>query len=75
MTLNKVKEIIASQIQIDVNLINESTTFSDVNADSLDVVEVLMALEKEFDVIIPDEAVDNLNTVADLTHFIENLNQ
>lgn len=71
MIYNKVKTIIANQIQIDEANIHEATTFSDVNADSLDVVEVLMALEKEFNIIIPDEAVDDLNTVLDLAKFIE----
>lgn len=71
MIFNKVKTIIANQIQIEENTIQENTTFADVNADSLDVVEVLMALEKEFNIIIPDEAVDNLNTVSDLANYIE----
>lgn len=71
MIFNKVKTIIANQIQIEENTIQENTTFVDVNADSLDVVEVLMALEKEFNIIIPDEAVDNLNTVSDLANYIE----
>lgn len=71
MIFNKVKTIIANQIQIEESTIQENTTFADVNADSLDVVEVLMALEKEFNIIIPDEAVDNLNTVSDLANYIE----
>ena len=71
MVLNKVKEIIAKQISVEESIITEKTTFSDVNADSLDVVEVILALEQEFEIEIPDEEVDNLNTVKDLSDFIK----
>ena len=71
MISNKIKEIIAKQLAIDVTTITPNTTFADVNADSLDVVEVLMAIEKEFNIIIPDEDVDNLNTVSDLEVYIQ----
>jgi len=67
---DKVKDIIANQLSVDKSIINDNTTFSDVNADSLDVVDVLMALESEFDLQIPDEEVDNFNTIGDLASFI-----
>jgi len=67
---DKVKDIIANQLSVDKSIINNNTTFSDVNADSLDVVDVLMALESEFDLQIPDEEVDNFNTIGDLASFI-----
>ena len=70
MVYDKVKDIIANQLSVDKSIINDNTTFSDVNADSLDVVDVLMALESEFDVQIPDEEVDNFNTIGDLASFI-----
>ncbi len=70
MVYDKVKDIIANQLSVDKSIINDNTTFSDVNADSLDVVDVLMALESEFDLQIPDEEVDNFNTIGDLASFI-----
>lgn len=70
MVYDKVKDIIANQLSVDKSIINNNTTFSDVNADSLDVVDVLMALESEFDLQIPDEEVDNFNTIGDLASFI-----
>ena len=50
----------------------DTTTFYDLEADSLDVVEVIMALESKFDMILPDEAVDTFKTVGDLANYIEN---
>ena len=70
MVYDKVKDIIANQLSVDKSIINNNTTFSDVNADSLDVVDVLMALESEFGLQIPDEEVDNFNTIGDLASFI-----
>lgn len=70
MVYDKVKDIIANQLSVDKSIINNNTTFSDVNADSLDVVDVLMALESEFELQIPDEEVDNFNTIGDLASFI-----
>ena len=64
---DKVKEIIANQLAVNIT---DNTTFSDINADSLDVVDIIMALESEFNLQIPDEEVDNFNTIGDLASFI-----
>jgi acyl carrier protein len=67
---DKVKEIIANQLAVNIKDITDNTTFSDINADSLDVVDIIMALESEFNLQIPDEEVDNFNTIGDLASFI-----
>ena len=67
----KVKSLIAEQLDIDEEEINPKTTFEDLDADSLDVVELVMALEEEFDLEISDEAVENIKTVADIIGYIE----
>lgn len=70
MVHDKVKEIIANQLAVNIKDITDNTTFSDINADSLDVVDIIMALESEFNLQIPDEEVDNFNTIGDLASFI-----
>ena len=67
---DKVKEIIANQLAVNIKDITDNTTFSDINADSLDVVDIIMALESEFNLQIPHEEVDNFNTIGDLASFI-----
>lgn len=73
MTIEKVKEIIANQLSVDVKKLTEKTNIAEeLGADSLDVVEILMALEEEFEVSIPDEAIPNIKTIKDVVDFIEN---
>ncbi|RJX29307.1 MAG: acyl carrier protein [Dethiobacter sp.] len=67
----KVRSLIAEQLDIDEDKITLETTFEDIDADSLDVVELVMALEEEFDLEIADEAVENIKTVADIISYIE----
>lgn len=71
MVLDDVKEIVANQMNTSPSAISETTTFYDLEADSLDVVEVIMALESKFDIILPDEAVETFKTVGDLAKYIE----
>ena len=61
--LSKVKEIVAEQLNIAADDITTETRFEDVNADSLDVVEVIMALESEFDIQIPDEVAEKIKNI------------
>ncbi len=69
---DKVVEIIAHQLQIDTDMINENTKImDDLNADSLDVVEMLMAMEENFGITIPDEDIEELVTVSDIVEYIE----
>ena len=72
MTIEKVKEIIANQLSVDVKKLTEKTNIAEeLGADSLDVVEILMALEEEFEVSIPDEAIPNIKTIEDVVNFID----
>lgn len=72
MTLDKVKEMLANQLNIEVDKINEgSKIVEDLGADSLDMIEMLMALEEEFGLSIPDDKAEGLKTVGDITKFID----
>lgn len=71
-TFDKVKEILVEQLDIDESKVNmDSEIVSDLGADSLDVVDLVMTLEDEFDTEIPDEDVEELKTVADIVKYIE----
>ncbi len=68
----RIKEIIADQLGIDVAQIKPESKFvEDLGADSLDVVELIMAFEEEFDVEIPDEDAEKIQTVADVINYIK----
>ena len=68
----KMKEIIAEQLSVDAESVTEACSFKeDLGADSLDVVDLVMALEDEFDVEIPEDQVENIKTVGDIVKFIE----
>lgn len=70
--LDKVRKMLAEQLNISVEKITpESRVIEDLGADSLDVVEMLMLLEDEFDVTVSDEESVNLRTVADIVKVIE----
>ena len=72
MTIDKVKEIIANQLSIDVDKLTENTNMSeDLGADSLDLVEILMSLEDEFKISIPDEAIPQIKSIKDVVEFID----
>lgn len=72
MVMEKVAAILAAQFEVDADSITADTNFAEeLNADSLDVVDMLMSLEDEFDVEIPDEEIENIQTVGDLVSFIE----
>ena len=73
MVFEKLKEILAEQFDTDISTLTEATDIADdLGADSLDVVEVLMSIEDEFKVEIPDEEIDNIKTIGDLVTYIEN---
>lgn len=72
MILERLKEIVAEQLEIDAETITAETRLNeDLNADSLDVVEMLMALEDEFGVDIPDEEIEKMKTIGDVVNFIQ----
>ncbi|CEI71996.1 MULTISPECIES: acyl carrier protein [Romboutsia] len=69
----KIKSIIAEQLGIDnTNVMTKDTSLiEDLEADSLDAVEVIMALEDEFGIEIPDEEAENFKTIGDICKYIE----
>ncbi len=69
----KIKEIIAEQLGIDDadTITLETSLIEDLEADSLDAVEVIMALEDEFGIEIPDEEAENFKTIGDICKFID----
>ncbi|MBQ5837479.1 MAG: acyl carrier protein [Clostridia bacterium] len=70
--IERVKAVIAKQLRLDVSEISDNAAIvEDLGADSLDIVEMLMTLEDELDIIIPDDAT-GLRTVKDVADFIEN---
>ena len=74
MVYEKIRDMIASQFSIDEDNITMETSFKeDLNADSLDLVELIMALEDEFELEVDDEDVENINTVADAVKYVNNI--
>ncbi|OGS47626.1 MAG: acyl carrier protein [Elusimicrobia bacterium RIFOXYB2_FULL_62_6] len=68
----RVKKIIVSQLAVDASEINPSAQFvQDLGADSLDTVELVMALEEEFDIEIPDEDAEKIKTVGEAVSYIK----
>lgn len=73
MVFEKVQEKVSEQLGVDADEISmESSFIDDLGADSLDIVELLMALEEEFDIEIPDEEAEKLVTVGDVVDYIKN---
>lgn len=72
MVLEKVKKILSEQFSVDENTITENTNIAeDLGADSLDVVDILMSIEDEFEVEVPDEEIDKIRTVGELVNYIK----
>jgi acyl carrier protein len=72
MVFEKVKGIIADQLGLDEEEITlESSFIDDLGADSLDIVELIMALEGEFDMEIPDEEAEKISTVGNVVDYIK----
>lgn len=70
--LEKMKEIIAEQLSVDQNEIELTSNFKeDLGADSLDLFELVMALEEEYDVEIPAEELENIATVEDVMEYLK----
>ena len=72
IVFDKVKEIIVKELKIDeFKVTPEAALKEDLGADSIDAVEVIMALEDEFNISISDDAAQNIKTVQDLVNYIE----
>ncbi len=69
----RVKDIVAEQLGVDKDKVSPETSFvNDLGADSLDTVELVMELEEEFNINIPDDAAEKIQTVGQAIEFIEN---
>ncbi|NRB07021.1 MAG: acyl carrier protein [Richelia sp.] len=71
--LTKVKSIVSEQLSVDASEVKSEANFAnDLGADSLDTVELVMALEEEFDIEIPDEDAEKITTVQEAVDYINN---
>ena len=72
MIFDKIKEIIAEQLGVDGDVVTmETNLMKDLEADSLDAVEIIMAIEDEYDIEIPDEDAEKFQTVTDIVKYVE----
>ena len=68
-----IQDILANQLRVDIDQIDENTNIvSDLGADSLDVVEMLMTIEEEYGIVVPDDVVVTFVTVGDVARYLEN---
>lgn len=72
MIFDKLKDIIVEQLDADEEAVTLTASIQeDLGADSLDIVDLITTIEDEFDISIPDEAVDEIKTVGDIVNYIE----
>jgi len=72
MTFEKVKKMLAEQLNIEEDKITmDSDIINDLKADSLDVFQMLMSLEEEFNISVPDEKAQELKKISDIVEFID----
>ena len=72
MVFDKVKKIIVDQLDVEEDKVTEAARITDdLGADSLDVVDLLMSIEDEFGVEVPDDEIENIKTVGSLVSYIE----
>ena len=72
MVFEKIRHILSEQLDIAEDITMESNIAEDLGADSMDVVDLIMSIEDEFEIEVPDESVENIKTVGDVVNFIEN---
>ena len=68
---DRAKEIIVKNLSVEPDAVTETATFADLGADSLDQVDIIMEFEKEFDIKIPEDQTDKIQTVGDAINYIE----
>ena len=72
MVFDKIKELIVEQLEVDPSLVTMETDFmKDLEADSLDAVEIILGVEEEYGLEIPDEVAENFTKVSDIVKYIE----
>ena len=69
--LNRLEKRFADTLGLSADKVDANMRFDELGADSLDTVETIMELEEEFDVVIPDDVVENIKTIGDVVRFIE----
>jgi len=70
--IDDIKEVVVEQLSVSADEVKEDSKFvEDLGADSLDVVELVMALEEKFDIEIPDDEAEKIQTVADVVAYIQ----
>jgi acyl carrier protein len=75
MDLNKIKEVVADQLGVDVaELTLETSLKDDLNADSLDLFQIIMSLEEEFGIEIPTEDTESIGTIGDIEKYLNSRN-
>ena len=73
MVFEKLKEILAEQLDVDADSITkDSMLIEDLGADSLDAIDIVMSVEDEFKIEVPDEIIEKIETVGDMLNYIEN---
>lgn len=74
MVFEKVKEILAEQLDIEnaEAITMDSLLVEDLGADSLDSIDIVMSIEDEFKLEVPDEVIENMSSVSDIVNYIEN---
>lgn len=72
MDLNKVKELVAEQLGVDITDLKVETSLKDdLNADSLDLFQIIMSIEEELGIEIPTEDTESINTIGDIEAYLE----
>ena len=72
MIFDEVKEILAEQLNVDINKIDSASNLADdLGADSLDAIDIVMTIEDRYSIEVPDEVIENMETVDDIVSFIE----
>jgi acyl carrier protein len=72
MTFDKVRDIIVEQLQVDPSAVTlETSLMKDLEADSLDAVEIIMGIETEFGIEIPDTEAEKFQSIADIVKYVE----
>lgn len=73
MEFEKIRAIICEEYEIDEDEVTLDTHLEDLNFDSLDMIEIAMDIEDEFNVEVPDEVLEKFVTIGDIVNFLENL--
>jgi len=69
---SRVKRIIASHLELEADMLTDDATFKDFGADSIEIVELILAFEVEFNIEIPESDAENLRSLKDIYTYIEN---